>query len=531
MAESRRAVGRTIRSAAEALRPFADPTRLGLESARAALADPPPPDSVDAWVARMDGVLKEVGPLLEPVEQVPPAERGDEEKALLAARDVIRFAAAEGRLFSAKAAELRTDLGGKVILLGGTATSLGDIVPTSVHPQCPGVVVHGAVLNALLTGNFWTAAPGWVTGLVTLCMGLAVTGAKVRLGPWPALAVTVGLVGGYAVVNGLVLFDYGDRIVGLAGPLVVGAVVWALLTLTSHLLERQERARITRRFKRYVDPAVVNYMLAHPELDALAGEVREMTVAFTDLAGYTSLTERLRERAVRILGRYKTLMVPVIRRHRGLIHAFLGDGIMISYGAPEPNAEHAACAVATAFDIQRATATFNAELAADGHDPVTTRVGICTGPAVVGDSGSDEGADYACLGNTTNLAARLESANKAVGTTIMISGRTAELLGGTYLLRPIARMVVKGKTEWVMTYEPLAKADEATADQRRLATLTADMVDAFAAGRLGECVLAAARLEAAFGPSKLAALYRDACDQCRDGPPPGFEGQIVLREK
>jgi adenylate cyclase len=256
-----------------------------------------------------------------------------------------------------------------------------------------------------------------------------------------------------------------------------------------------------------------------------------MSVVFTDLAGYTSLTEKLRERAVKILGRYKALMVPAIRKHRGLIHAFMGDGIMFSYGAPEPNPNHAADAVATALEVQAVTAAFNEELAADGHDRVVTRVGICTGPAVVGDSGSDEGSDYACLGNTTNLAARLESANKAVGTTVMLSGRTVELAGDRFLVRPIARMVVKGKTEWEMTYELLAPAEAATDDQRRLAALTTEMFDAYVAARFADCAAAADRLEAAFGPSKLAALYRDACAQHQASPPADFQGQIVLREK
>src|SRR5207302_2065220 len=102
-------------------------------------------------------------------------------------------------------------------------------------------------------------------------------------------------------------------------------------------LESRDRARIMRRFQRYVDPRIVKYGQDHPELDWLEGQVREMTVCFTDLAGFSTLAEQLRERAVKLLGRYVRHMVPLIRKHNGLIHRFMGDGIMFSYGAPEDN--------------------------------------------------------------------------------------------------------------------------------------------------------------------------------------------------
>ena len=134
----------------------------------------------------------------------------------------------------------------------------------------------------------------------------------------------------YLVFNSIVLFDHGKWIVNLAGPLVVIALVWGMLTLRRQIVEGRERARITRRLGSYVDPTLVQYVLEHPELASLEGQFREMTVGFTDIAGFTSFAEKHREKAVGILARYMKLMLPAIQRNHGIIHRLMGDGIMFS---------------------------------------------------------------------------------------------------------------------------------------------------------------------------------------------------------
>jgi adenylate cyclase len=367
--------------------------------------------------------------------------------------------------------------------------------------------------------------------LITLVAGLLTTAIVARLGPLKALCATMLLAGSYVAFNALILFDYGHWIVGLAGPLLANAVIWGALTLTRQIIEAQERARITRRFQNYVDPTLVNYVIEHPELEWLEGEVREMTVVFTDLAGFTSFAEKLREKAVKILGRYISRMVPPIRQNNGLLHKFMGDGIMFSYGAPVANANQATDAVLTVLQMHKELERLNEMLIAEGYPRLAMRAGVNTGMAVVGDSGADDASEYACLGDTTNLAARLESANKATGTYTLLSARTVEQLAGRFLVRPIGRLVVAGKTEFVMVYEPLALAAEATDAQKRLVELTTVMVDRYVAGRFEECLAAADRLDEACGPSKLTALYRKPCLHYLHEPPEMFEGQIVLEGK
>jgi class 3 adenylate cyclase len=507
LADSRRTAAQNNAQAATAISFFAD---AGLNSARAFLQKPPSPADVEPWLAGAECVLTEAAPLAEQAGKIPPGERGEDEKLVLQHSSALRRAIEEDRRFVEKAAELRTALKGKTVLVGWTGTGTTDEWPTSLHSACPGVVIHSVVFNAIITGHFWHTAPRWVTALITAAIGLLTT---------------------YLLANAFLIFDYGNWIVGAAGPTVAATTVWATLTLARYVVESRERARITRRFQTYVDPSVVRYVIEHPELARVDGEEREMTVVFTDLAGFTSLAEQFRVKAVKILGRYISRMVPLIRGHRGLIHRFMGDGIMFSYGAPVDNPAHAAFAIATILEMQRAMIPFNEELTAEGYPALTMRGGVTTGLVMVGDSGAEDASEYACLGDTTNLAARLESANKMTGTSNLLSARTVEMVDGRFLVRPVGRLQVVGKKEWVMTYEALCETDSATEEQKRLAELTRLMVDAFIAREFDECLSAADSLDTAFGPSKLTSLYRGACRQAIAAPSSDFQGQIILQEK
>jgi hypothetical protein len=160
------------------------------------------------------------------------------------------------------------------------------------------------------------------------------------------------------------------------------------------------------------------------------------------------------------------------------------------------------------------------------------RGGVSTGKVVVGDSGGTEAVDYTCLGDTTNFGARLESANKYTGTKNLISARTAEIVKDRFLLRPVALLQVAGKTKSVMVYEPLAKTEDATEEQRKLVAMSHEIFDHYQAARFENCLAAVEELEQAFGPSKLSKLYRDMCDKyIIERAPDGFCGQIVLSEK
>jgi class 3 adenylate cyclase/CHASE2 domain-containing sensor protein len=430
-------------------------------------------------------------------------------------------------------AELRIELEGKAVLIGWTATgTAADFVPTSLHAKCPGVIVHGVVFNAILTGEAWSRAAPWVTPAVTIIVGLLTVTLMVTFSPGGAAAAAISLMLAYFVFNGVFLFDYGNIIVGIAGPTLSILLVWSGCTLFRFVIERQERARIKKRFESYVDPVLVEYVIEHPEKARLDGEMRQLTVVFTDLQGFTTISERLKERTVGILNEYTELMVPIIRKNGGYVNKFLGDGIMFFYGAPRENEFHAKDAVITALRMQQMMPTFNKTLEDRGLPTVKMRVGISSGPMVVGDAGPADASDYTVLGDTVNLAARLESANKYTGTLIMLNEGTAQAIGDDLvLLRPLARLQVKGKSEGVMVYEPLALIAEATDEHRRHAALGKAVVDAYVAADFDNCLAALDELEAAFGETNLTIRYREACEQYKVELPDDFAGQIILESK
>jgi hypothetical protein len=190
--------------------------------------------------------------------------------------------------------------------------------------------------------------------------------------------------------------------------------------------------------------------------------------------------------------------------------------------------------VKTVLAVQEALAEFNGRAAANGWPRQAVRFGISTGSMVVGDAGAprEERTDYTVIGDYANLGARLESANKAVGTVALMTDRTVELAGDGFLFRPIGKLCVVGKQTGLMTYEVLATRDDATDDQKRLAAETTAVVESFLAGRLPECVEAIDRMETRVGPTKLGALYRERCGYFLDDPShTPFDCQIVLTEK
>ena len=433
---------------------------------------------------------------------------------------------------------LANEMKGKAALIGFTATGRVDVVPTSLLPSCPGPVVHGVVFNAIVTGDVWTRASPWVTRGFTLLIGLFATAIVAYFQPIYALLASLAMAGGYILFNGIFLFDYHNTIVGLAGPLVTIGLVWSGCTLMRFVVERAERRHIENRFRSYVDPALVNFVIENPEKIHLEGESRELTVVFTDLAGFTSISEKLKERVVPILNEYMGRMVDIIRdskkpsNRRGYRNKFLGDGIMFFFGAPYHNATHAVDAVATVLNMQEAMGPFNEWLAAQELPAVKMRAGISTGQMVVGDAGSPDASDYTVLGDDVNFGARLESANKATGTLVMVSQRTRTLCGNLFLFRPIARLQVVGKTMGLLVYEPICFHENATPEQIKFVEMTEAVIDSFTRADFVACIEHIREMDEAFGVSKLGQLYRRQCENYLAEPPGAdFNGTIVLESK
>ena len=432
-----------------------------------------------------------------------------------------------------KREELALHLKGKAVLIGWTAVgSIADSVPTSMHELCPGVVIHGVIVNAILTNRFWYAAPMWVAPLITLLAGLLTAWAAAALSPWRAAGMAAMLAIGYCLINGLLVFGRWNILLNVAGPAVVITVVWGACALAHTLLEVSERAHVERRFRSYVDPSLVEYVVEHAELAHMEGEIREVTVCFTDLVGFTTISERLGTKTVTLLNEYWEVMIPIVRRHHGYVAKFMGDGLFFFYGAPVKSATHCPDAVQSILEMQEALTAFNLRTAARDLPALGMRAGINTGNAVVGDAGTRDASDYTALGDTTNLGSRLEGANKGFGTRNLLTQRTADLCADRFLLRPVGKLRVVGKTLGIFTYEALCLTQAATEADRRLVELTRPIVDLFIAARFADCLAATEGLTNDSGATKLTKLYKSLCQEyLTNGTPEGFDGSIVLTEK
>jgi adenylate cyclase len=279
-------------------------------------------------------------------------------------------------------------------------------------------------------------------------------------------------------------------------------------------------------FDKYMAPEVVDEILRHPENIHLGGEKQELSVFFSDVAGFTTISEQLTpEVLVEVLNVYLSTMAEVILQQRGNVNKYLGDGIMALFGAPRGEANHATLACYAALDCQQALVSCRPAWQARGFPELTTRIGVNSGSLVVGNMGSQSRMEYTVMGDSVNLASRLEGANKFYDTRLLLGPRTYELARNDIEAREVDVIRVKGKKEPVVIYELLARKGALSSEKRQLvevflAGLTAYKQRDFATAK---CRFEAALcLDAADGPSR--EYVRRAQEYLESPPPPDWDG-------
>ena len=292
----------------------------------------------------------------------------------------------------------------------------------------------------------------------------------------------------------------------------------------------RERDRIKRTFKKYLAPEVVDYLLTHPEAQALGGQRRELTVLFSDLAGFTTLAESLEPEAViGLLNEYFTEVSRRVVERGGTIDKYIGDAIMAFFGAPVPRPEHAAAACLSALDHIEALRVLSARW---GRDVLSVRVGLNTGEMIVGNIGGEQGQDYTVIGDAVNLGSRLEGVNKEYGTRIIASESTIRAAGAKIESRELDRVRVKGKTLAVGIYEVLGERGKVA---RGMTYCTVHYAKGLASLRARDFAWAVIHFEAALavmpgdGPS--ATMLERARAFSAAPPPPDWDGVHTLSSK
>ncbi|MBE3071560.1 MAG: adenylate/guanylate cyclase domain-containing protein, partial [Acidobacteria bacterium] len=341
----------------------------------------------------------------------------------------------------------------KIVVIGTTAPGLSDLFTTPfAFGKMPGMQIHASVIDDVLSSHFTHPAPGWATAAALVAAALLVAVVSVFAGLWATLAVAMAALAAL-LFGSLALFERGLW-VRLAAPGLAVALATFGGVAYQYLVEGREKRKIKQLFSRYVAPDVFHHLMADPSRAKLGGHRREMTVLFSDIRGFTSVTERGQpEEIVAQLNEYFTRMVHVLFEHRGTLDKFVGDMVMALFGAPLEDPDHADHAVETALAMRRELAALNRDWASRGWPALDFGIGINTGDMVAGNIGSDTIMSYTVIGDAVNLGSRLESLNKQYQTHIIISENTRALLKGRYHIRSLGEVVVKGKTQPVAIFE------------------------------------------------------------------------------
>lgn len=361
------------------------------------------------------------------------------------------------------------DIKGRHILIGASAAGLLDLRATALDPSTPGVEIHAQALEQMLAGDH-LERPAYATGaelVFLIAMSLLAAFIIKRQGPLAAAAavvaaiVLVGALSWSAFRNAGLLFDPVYPALSLLAVYLSGS-------LASYMKTEADRAGVRRAFGHYVAASLVDEIAKDPAKLRLGGEMRDVTILFADVRGFSRLSEGMdAEHLIRFVNRLFTPLSEVILAHRGTIDKFMGDAVMAFWNAPVLDTAHAANACRAAIAMQHAVAELNraaaAEAAADGrpHKPIRLGIGLNTGACCVGNVGSPQRFDYSVLGDAVNVAARFEETTKTFATPIIMGEATARAAEGFAVLPIATEGQLRGKDRTERLYALLG--DEQTA--------------------------------------------------------------------
>jgi len=414
-------------------------------------------------------------------------------------------------------------LADRIVLIGVTEVAVGDIRATPIDPLLPGVMVHAQTVADLLQGAALIERGDLTRLLAALTLlGCAAVGLLRRARVRASLYL---LVLGAALLASWQVFDLGRLWIDDLYALLPG-VLLVLLQEGDALLSGEASMREMRRaLTAYVAPEVVQEMLANPDAMALGGEEREITVLFSDVAGFTGRAERMAPRdLVSLLNELFDPLTKAVFEERGTLDKYIGDAVMALYNAPAPTPDHAARACATALKFLDRIDELNQRLAARGVEPLELGVGINTGPAVVGNMGSSIRFSYTAMGDAVNVASRLEAMTRQYGARVIISEATREQAGAGILVRELDRVRPKGRADAVRIFELLRP------DQSHIEVAYAAALVEYRAGRFSDAETMFVELAARTGDGPAAAMAARSA-RYRANPPPHWDGVHKMEEK
>lgn len=359
----------------------------------------------------------------------------------------------------------------KIVLIGSTVSELHDNFPTPFlefkdregqvrQAEMPGVEIHANAIWTIMNSLYFKEVSSFVSLIILILLIILAYLLEMKFPTHWSIIIIVGFLIIYNLAQFFLFANY-RLIMNMVAPTIGVALSFVASTLHHYILTQREKRLIMGAFERFVPQKVVKELLAHPEKLKLGGEERYLSVLFMDLANFTSVSEKLKPtQLVSLINAYLTDMTDIVFKYDGIIDKYEGDAIMAEFGAPVFYEDHAVKACHAALEMQTQLRKINVSKYTDVISHLSCRVGINSGHMIVGNMGSKNVFDYTVMGDSVNLASRLEGANKMYGTNVMISEDTYKLAKDQIISRPLDLIRVKGRQKPVRVLEVIARKDD-----------------------------------------------------------------------
>jgi adenylate cyclase len=411
-------------------------------------------------------------------------------------------------------------LAGRIVLIGTTAGGLKDLRATPVGTTYPGVEIHANLIAGMLEGAV-KFKPAYILGADVLTVLFA---GAVMAFLLPILSPLRATIVGLIVLLLLLSLNFGfwyisNVVLPLANGMIAIVLLYAMNMSWGYFVESRSKRQLTGLFGQYVPPELVEEMSRDPENYSMAGRKAELTVLFSDIRGFTTISEGLEPgELATLMNQYLGAMTLIVRKHRGTLDKYIGDAIMAFWGAPVDDPEHAKNAVRTGLEMHVALQELNKDLVARGWPELKIGVGVNTGPMTVGDMGSPVRQSYTVMGDAVNLGSRLEGITKQYGVGFIAGESTRELVKKEFVFRELDLVRVKGKDKPVGIYEPIGLDGQVAKPVLDELKLWNQALRAYRAQDWDQTEVALMNL-ARMSPHKLYDVYTERVEHYRKAPP------------
>ena len=421
----------------------------------------------------------------------------------------------------------------KIVLVGVTAKAVYDVRVVPFSSVYPGVEIHASIVDNILHQNFlkYSSLIRFIDIIIIIAFGMIMSLIIVRLRAVKGLIAALIIIAVFVAAN-IFMFSSYNVWLNIVYPVLTMIVIYLGITVYRYIKEEQEKKKIRGAFQYYLTASVINEMLKDPTKLKLGGDKKDLTVLFSDIRGFTTISEKLTpEELVRLLNEYLTAMTNIVFKYEGLLDKYMGDAIMAVFGAPLDQPDHPQRACFTALGMLDELHRLQKKWQEEGRPAFNIGVGVNTGDMVVGNMGSEMRFDYTVMGDMVNLGSRLEGINKEYGSNIIISEFTYNAVKETMCCRELDWVRVKGKKLPVKIYELLGEKKEEGRKKDFIAAFEAGLA-LYRASKWDEAIASFQKVLTIQAGDEASHIYIERCKNLKEQPPPQpWDGVFTMKTK